>query len=121
MSLRHPCVLSVSDTAPTEIYPLSLHDALPIYVRTIALGCRCDPRYASAAGVQAQRAALLVEIETDNGIVGIGEAGIGGGVTPTRIQRGLKPLLVGQDPLLVEHPWPKKFPRTRALGPRGGF
>jgi hypothetical protein len=33
-------------------------------VRTIALACRCDPPYASAAGVQAQRAALLVEIET---------------------------------------------------------
>ena len=50
-------------------------------VRTIALACRCDPPYASAAGVQPQRAALLVEIETDNGIIGIGEAGIGGGVT----------------------------------------
>jgi len=30
-------------------------------VRTIALACRCDPPYASAAGVQSQRAALLVE------------------------------------------------------------
>jgi len=48
-------------------------------IRTIALSCRCDPPYASAAGVQSQRAALLVEIETDNGIVGIGEAGIGAG------------------------------------------
>ena len=48
-------------------------------IRTIALTFRCDPPYASAAGVQSQRAALLVESETDNGIVGIGEAGIGAG------------------------------------------
>src|SRR5258705_507476 len=90
-------------------------------VRTIALACRCDPPYASAAGVQAQRAALLVEIETDNGIVGIGEAGIGGGVTATVIERSLKPLLVGQDPLLIEHLWQKMFTRTRQFGRRGVF
>ena len=89
-------------------------------VRTIALACRCDPPYASAAGVQAQRAALLVEIETDNGIVGIGEAGIGGGVTATVIERSLKPLLVGQDPLLIEHLWQKMFTRTRQFCRRGG-
>src|SRR2546423_4644767 len=90
-------------------------------VRTIALACRCDPPYAGAAGVQAQRAALLVEIETDNGIVGIGEAGIGGGVTATVIERSLKPLLVGQDPLLIEHLWQKMFTRTRQFGRRGVF
>src|SRR5207302_3052607 len=90
-------------------------------VRTIALACRCDPPYASAAGVQAQRAALLVEIETDNGIVGIGEAGIGGGVTSTVTGRSLKPLLVGQDPLLIEHLWQKMFTRTRQFGRRGVF
>src|SRR5437868_11918343 len=88
-------------------------------VRTIALACRCDPPYASAAGVQAQRAALLVEIETDNGIVGIGEAGIGGGVTATVIERSLKPLLVGEDPLLIEPHWQKMITRTRQFGRRG--
>jgi len=90
-------------------------------VRTIALSCRCDPPYASAAGVQEQRAALLVEIETDSGIVGIGEAGIGGGVTATVIEKSLKPLLVGEDPLLIEHLWQKMFARTRQYGRRGVF
>ena len=94
---------------------------MKIAVRTIALACRCDPPYASAAGVQAQRAALLVEIETDNGIIGIGEAGIGGGVTATVIERSLKPLLVGEDPLLIEHLWQKMFTRTRQFGRRGVF
>src|SRR5207302_11434044 len=90
-------------------------------VRTIALACRCDPPYASAAGVQAQRTALLVEIETDSGIIGIGEAGVGGDVTSTVTGRRLKPLLVGQDRLLIEHLWQKMFTRTRQFGRRGVF
>jgi len=88
-------------------------------IRTIALSCRCDPPYASAAGVQSQRAALLVEIETDDGIVGIGEAGIGGGVTADVIGKVLAPLLRGEDPLLIEHLWQKTFARTRQYGRRG--
>ena len=88
-------------------------------VRTIALSCRCDPPYASAAGVQGQRAALLVELETDDGVVGIGEAGIGGGVTAEVIGKVLAPLLRGEDPLLIEHLWQKMFARTRQYGRRG--
>jgi len=88
-------------------------------IRTIALSCRCDPPYASAAGVQSQRAALLVEIETDSGVIGIGEAGIGGGVTARVIEKSLKPLLVGQDPLLIERLWQTMFARTRQYGRRG--
>src|SRR5882762_5498984 len=81
-------------------------------IRTIALSCRCDPPYASAAGVQSQRAALIVEIETDDGVVGIGEAGIGGGVTADVIGKVLAPLL-------IEHLWQKMFARTRQYGRRG--
>src|SRR5947208_6524835 len=88
-------------------------------IRTIALSCRCDPPYASAAGVQSQRAALLVEIETDSGIVGLGEAGIGGRVTASVIEKVLAPLLVGEDPLLIEGLWQKMFARTRQYGRRG--
>src|ERR1700724_1199211 len=85
----------------------------------LALSCRCYPPSASAAGVQSQRGALLVEIETDNGIVGIGEAGIGGGVTADVIGKGLAPLVRGEDPLLIEHLWQKMFARTRQYGRRG--
>src|SRR5690242_10844367 len=88
-------------------------------VRTIALSCRCDPPYASAAGVQGARGALLVEIETDNGTIGIGEAGLGGGATATLIEKTLKPLLLGEDPLLIEGLWQKMFARTRQYGRRG--
>lgn len=88
-------------------------------IRTIALSYPCDPPYASAAGVQARRGALLVEVETDDGIVGIGEAGVGGGVTATVIEKDLKPALLGQDPLLIEGLWQKLFHRTRQYGRRG--
>jgi D-arabinonate dehydratase len=88
-------------------------------IRTIALSCKVDPPYASAAGVQARRGGLLVEVETDSGITGIGEAGIGGGVTADVIEKIMAPLLVGQDPLMIEAHWQKMFAQTRQFGRRG--
>jgi L-alanine-DL-glutamate epimerase-like enolase superfamily enzyme len=88
-------------------------------IRTIALSCTVDPPYASAAGVQARRGGLLVEIETDDGIVGIGESGPGGGVTAAVIEKDLAPLLLGQDPLLIEGLWQRMFARPRQYGRRG--
>jgi L-alanine-DL-glutamate epimerase-like enolase superfamily enzyme len=88
-------------------------------IRTLALSCAVDPPYASAAGVQSRRAALLVEVETDDGIVGIGEAGPGGGATAAVIDKVLAPLIVGEDPLMIEGLWQKMFARTRQFGRRG--
>jgi L-alanine-DL-glutamate epimerase-like enolase superfamily enzyme len=88
-------------------------------IRTTALSCVVDPPYASAAGVQGRRGALLVEVETDGGIIGIGEAGPGGGATAAVIDKVLAPLLVGADPLLIEGLWQKMFARTRQFGRRG--
>jgi L-alanine-DL-glutamate epimerase-like enolase superfamily enzyme len=88
-------------------------------IRTVALSYKCEPPYGSAGGMQARRGALLVEVETDGGITGIGEAGLGGGATAGVIERDLKPLLVGEDPLLIEGHWQKMFARTRQYGRRG--
>ena len=44
-------------------------------IRTIPLSYRCEPPYGSAGGMQARRGGLLVEIETDERVTGIGEAG----------------------------------------------
>jgi L-alanine-DL-glutamate epimerase-like enolase superfamily enzyme len=91
-------------------------------VRGIPLTWRSSNPYMSAAGAQASRSALVVEIETDGGIVGIGEAGVGGGaplVTQSVVEQLLKPMLVGEDPLLIERHWQKMFERTRAAGRRG--
>jgi L-alanine-DL-glutamate epimerase-like enolase superfamily enzyme len=88
-------------------------------IRTIALSCPVDPPYASAAGVQSRRGGLLVEVETDTRIVGIGESGVGGGATATVIEKDLAPMLIGEDPLLIEGLWQKMFARTRQYGRRG--
>ena len=44
-------------------------------IRTIALSYRCEPPYGSAGGMQARRGSLLVEIETDERVIGIGRPG----------------------------------------------
>src|ERR1039457_3369336 len=41
--LLHPCCFFFNDAATTEIYTLSLHDALPIYVRRVAGECADPP------------------------------------------------------------------------------
>lgn len=91
-------------------------------VRTIPLSYRCESPYMSAAGVQMARNALLVEIETDSGLVGVGESGSAGGPlasTQVVVEQELKPLLVGEDPLLIERLWQKLFQRSRQHGRRG--
>lgn len=88
-------------------------------IRTIALRSPCEPPYASAGGWAQSRAGLLVEIETDAGITGIGEAGFGGGGAQTLIEGELKGMLLGADPLLIEGIWQKIFARTRHFGRRG--
>ena len=91
-------------------------------VRTIQLSYPCAIPYMSAAGVQQARNSLLVEVETDTGLIGLGEAGCAGGpMSSTRgvIEGELKPLLLGEDPLLIERLWQKLFQRTRQHGRRG--
>ena len=82
-------------------------------IRAIPLSYRCEPPYGSAGGMQARRGALLVEIETDERVIGIGEAGVGGGATAGVIETVLRPMLIGEDPLLIEGLWQKMFARTR--------
>jgi L-alanine-DL-glutamate epimerase-like enolase superfamily enzyme len=88
-------------------------------IRAIPLSYRCDPPYGSAGGMQASRGGLLVEVGTDDGITGIGEAGVGGGSTRHVIEDQLRPMLIGEDPLLIEGLWQKMFARTRQFGRRG--
>ena len=88
-------------------------------IRTTPLSYRCEPPYGSAGGMQSRRGSLLVEIETDERVIGIGEAGVGGGVTQDVIKRVLEPMLIGEDPFLIEGLWQKMFARTRQYGRRG--
>src|SRR5947209_6309118 len=90
-----------------------------IDVRTTPLSYRCERPYGSAGGMQSRRGSLLVEIETDERVIGIGEAGPGGGGTQAVVEKQLAPLLIGADPLLIEGLWQKMFARTRQFGRRG--
>src|SRR5258708_17473704 len=44
-----------NDTATTEIYTLSLHDALPIYLPALAAGCRSPAAWPGTPGTGSSR------------------------------------------------------------------
>jgi L-rhamnonate dehydratase len=62
---------------------------------------------------------LVVEIFTDNGLVGIGNAALAPQVTKQVIDLYLKPLLVGKDPWDIEFLWQHMYRKTMAFGRRG--
>src|SRR3954468_8078647 len=62
---------------------------------------------------------LVVEIFTDSGLVGIGNAALAPRVTKQTIDLYLKPLLIGADPWDVEFLWQLMYRRTMAFGRKG--
>jgi L-rhamnonate dehydratase len=62
---------------------------------------------------------VLVEIYTDAGLVGLGNAALSPLVVKTCIDTYLKPLLLGADPWDIEHLWQQMYRRTMAFGRKG--
>jgi L-rhamnonate dehydratase len=62
---------------------------------------------------------LVVEIETDGGIVGIGNAGLSPDVSRLIVDSKLAPLLVGENPLNTEYLFEKMYRSTVAFGRKG--
>ncbi len=62
---------------------------------------------------------LLVEIATDTGLVGLGNAALAPRVTKQLLDAYLKPLLIGADPWDVELLWQQMYRRTLAFGRKG--
>ena len=62
---------------------------------------------------------LIVEIFTDNGLVGIGNAALSPRVTKQVIDLYLAPLLIGQDPWETEFLWQHMYRKTHAFGRKG--
>ncbi|HUK49882.1 MAG TPA: mandelate racemase/muconate lactonizing enzyme family protein [Terriglobales bacterium] len=86
---------------------------------------RATPLHTTERSLAAGPGACLVRIETDNGIIGVGE-----GCTQSEhdeaslsaqviIERGLKPLLVGEDPLNIRRLWEKMYLWTEWFGRAG--
>lgn len=62
---------------------------------------------------------LVVEIFTDDGHVGIGNAALSPYVTKALIDRHLAPLLIGENPWDTEFLWQHMYRRTMAYGRKG--
>ncbi len=62
---------------------------------------------------------LVVEIECDDGTVGIGNAALAPHATKATIDTYLKPLLIGADPLDTEYLWQSMYRRTLPFGRKG--
>jgi L-rhamnonate dehydratase len=62
---------------------------------------------------------LIVEVFTDDGLVGIGNAALAPRVTKQVIDLYLEPILLGQDPWDIEFLWQHMYRRTMAFGRKG--
>jgi len=62
---------------------------------------------------------LVCEIETDDGIVGIGNAALAPQIVKKTIDLYLKPLLINEDPFDYAYLWEKMYRRTLAWGRKG--
>lgn len=62
---------------------------------------------------------VLVEIFTDAGLVGLGNAALSPLVTKLLIDTYLEPLLIGADPWDTEYLWQQMYRRTMAFGRKG--
>ncbi|WP_370400582.1 L-rhamnonate dehydratase [Sulfitobacter sp. JB4-11] len=62
---------------------------------------------------------LIVEIECDDGTIGIGNAALAPHACKTTIDTYLKPLLIGTDPMDSEYIWQSMYRRTLPFGRKG--
>ena len=62
---------------------------------------------------------LLVEVFSDDGHVGLGNAALAPQITRQVVELHLKPLLLGQDPWDIERLWQHMYRKTMAFGRKG--
>src|SRR2546430_1643301 len=62
---------------------------------------------------------LIVEIESDAGLIGIGNAGLAPRSTKQVIDSYLKPVLIGSNPFDLEYLWQYMYRKTMAFGRKG--
>jgi len=63
--------------------------------------------------------AVLVKVETDEGIYGLGSVGVGNGSSSYIVEQHLKSIVLGQSPFDVEVLWEKMFRGTLNYGRKG--
>jgi D-galactarolactone cycloisomerase len=94
-----------------------------VEVRTYPLLARLEQPFVFSQGVVRKRSATLVEVMTDEGLVGWGEA-FNQGLEPPQIsaatiEHALKPLVMGANPVDTEVLWHRMYQATRDFGRKG--
>jgi L-alanine-DL-glutamate epimerase-like enolase superfamily enzyme len=91
-------------------------------VSTIKLRYVMDVPMADAVHYMPERTLLLVQVHTDEGIVGMGECAAYGGTLESMeaiVLGDLRPSLIGEDPFRIERLWSKMAWRSHQRGQRG--
>lgn len=92
-------------------------------IKTIRLRASLAPdrQVNSRSGQRTHRSALLVLVETDEGITGFGSCSGNGAILEVMIEKVFKPLLVGKNPLPIDELWERSYFSSVAkeLGSRG--
>lgn len=91
-------------------------------VKAMILQYRYENGIADAQNFFDVRNAVIVQVYTDEGIVGLGESACFGGPPQTTkfiVENELAPIIIGEDASKIEWIWQKMFARTRQHG-RGG-
>lgn len=91
-------------------------------VKVTGLSYRLEKPIYSAYHYIPTRDCIIVEVFTDEGLVGIGEAGYAGGPvqsTMAVLEKELAPMVIGEDPQAIEKIWNKIYLTSIAHGRRG--
>lgn len=92
-------------------------------VKTIRLKAEIptDGQVFSRSGVRSSRSATLVQVDTDEGVSGLGSSSGNGELIEAIVARVLKPLLLGMDPTDIDTVWDKAYFRGghKEFGTRG--
>lgn len=92
-------------------------------IKTHVLSTSLDEPFAFSMGWVSRRSTVIVELSTDDGVTGWGEA-LCHGLQPPEIaaaiiETALKPIVLGQDPFDVDVLWERMYNRTRPFGQKG--
>ncbi|HEY83357.1 MAG TPA: mandelate racemase/muconate lactonizing enzyme family protein [Dehalococcoidia bacterium] len=93
-------------------------------VEAMVLTCPLEKPIMDATYTLPHRSAVLVRVDTDEGLSGLGEAAYFGGppmITKIIIEKELQEYLIGEDPLNIERLWEKMYQRSIKHGRKGAI
>ena len=75
----------------------------------------------SRSGIRNSRSTTLVQVETDEGVTGVGSCSGNGELIEVIVSKIVKPLVVGMDPMTIDEIWDKAYIRAghKEFGTRG--